>query len=471
MQKQENTAMTQTLLQMGMPVAIGMLMTFLFQLVDSYFIGQLGAKELAVISFSFPVYLLLLGFFMGAASGVATAIGKAIGENNSEKAKILSSMAHLAFICFTILLGILGIYTITPVFTILGASSTQISLVANYMLPLYSGMFLLVGGLVGNSVLLAKSLTKRATIIMGIGGVVNLLLDYLFIFGYGGVIPRMELAGAAWATVISWFVIFVLMIFTVWRQDLFSAKLLLPKYWQLGYLQEIVQLSSPAILSQVMTPLSVAVITRLLANFGGEYVAAYGVVSRIESLGLTGILSLSVIITPLGAQYFGGHRQDKLDAMVALAGRMTVYWGIGFYLCILVFSQQIIAIFTDDLGVIAQGQIYLRFVGISYPLFGLFLITGSFLNGVYQASRSLQLTLLKNLLCTVPFAILAAQYNYKVLCLAIACANIAGFILAARYLRSWMREKSSTLLQVSPLFDYWSDMRNLSLFLWRKIKL
>ncbi|MEM7181260.1 MAG: MATE family efflux transporter [Spirochaetota bacterium] len=470
MQTQENTAMTRTLLQMGMPVAIGMLMTFLFQLVDSYFIGKLGAKELAAISFSFPVYLLLLGFFMGAASGVATAIGKAIGENNTEKAKSISSMAHLAFMCFTILIGILGMYSITPVFTILGASSTQISLVSNYMFPLYSGMFLLVGGLVGNSVLLAKGLTKRATVIMGIGGVVNLLLDYLFIFGYG-MIPRMELAGAAWATVISWFVIFFLMVVTVWRQDLISWRLLLPRHWQLGYLQEILQVSSPAILSQVMTPISVAVITRLVANLGEEYVAAYGIVSRIESLGLTGILSLSVIITPLSAQYLGGQRQDKLDAMVALAGRMTVYWGIGFYLCILAFSQQIVSIFSDNLAVIAQGQVYLQFVGISYPFFGLFLITVSFLNGVYQASSSLQLTFIKNLLCTIPLALLAAQYNYKVLCSGLAFANIAGAILAAKYLRLWMQQSASNLVNVHPLLDYYTDIKHFTSFLWRKIKL
>ena len=109
------------LLSMAAPAAFGMLMTFLFQLVDSYFVGQLGTQPLAAMSFAYPVYILIVSLFMGIASGVSAAVGKASGENNQRKAQSLTSLSVLLFSGATLVLGLVGYSTLPTTFALLGA--------------------------------------------------------------------------------------------------------------------------------------------------------------------------------------------------------------------------------------------------------------------------------------------------------------------------------------------------------------
>ena len=96
------------LLSMAAPAAFGMLMTFLFQLVDSYFVGQLGTQPLAAMRFAYPVYILIVSLFMGIASGVSATVGKALGENNQRKAQSLTNLSVLLFSSATLVLGLVG---------------------------------------------------------------------------------------------------------------------------------------------------------------------------------------------------------------------------------------------------------------------------------------------------------------------------------------------------------------------------
>jgi len=453
-----------SLIAMAAPASIGMLMTFLFQLVDTYFVGKLGSHELAAISFSFPVYILVIGLFMGIASGVSSTVGKALGEQQFEKAKSATTISIITFMLITIGLGYFGYHNITLLFSQLGAQGNMLVLISDYMQLLYLGMFLLVGGLIGNSALMAKGVMARSTLVMGIGGVVNLVLDYLLIFGMGP-IPAMALQGAALATVISWFLIFILMTILAARENLISFSGL-KSFKQAGLsLLEISRIAIPAVAAQVLNPVAIAVITRLVSQHGHEAVAAYGIAARLESLGLTGILALSVILTPFSAQNFGAGRQDRLDQVVAYSGRMTVYWGLLLFIVMLLSAEMLGAIFSDDAAVIRQVRYYFYIVGISFPAFGLALISTSIFNGVYQPFDSLKITLVKSLVLTIPLTLLGSIISLEGVWIGLAIANILGAVYAGRLINRWLAEKNSRLHGHNPLLDYWSDLKHLlSLF-------
>lgn len=443
------------IIKMTAPAAVGILMTFMFQLVDTYFIGKLGTTELAAASFAYPIYFLVVSLFMGLSAGVSSTIGKALGEQNFKKAKMLTTVSQIVFILLTVIIGAVGYYTITPVFSALGASSEMIALVAQYMEVIYIGMFFLVGTLIGNASLMAKGVMVQSTVIMGIGGLVNLILDYILIFGMGD-IPAMGLQGAGLATVLSWVVTLVLMNLLLVKEKLVSFSFGSFAYVKAG-LGEVFTVGGPAVAAQVLNPIAIAVITRVVSGYGDTAVAAFGIASRIESLGLTGVMSLSVVMTPMVAQNFGAKIQSRLDEIVMYSGKITVYWSVVLYTVLLLFTGAISSIFTDQVEVVDHIQYYFYIIGATFPFFGLTLITTSFFNGVYRPQDSLKLTLVKSLGLTIPLVIIGSFVSLSGVWAGIALANIVGMIYSNKLLTKWLKENNSALLKKAAIKDYIND--------------
>jgi len=443
---------------MAAPAAVGMLITFLFQLVDTYFVGKLGTQELAAVSFSFPVYFLFISLFLGIASGVSSTVGKALGEQNVGKVQSVTFISLFLMIVISQILGIAGYYSIDPVFSLLGATETLLPLIKTYMEPLFLGMSALAGTLVGNAAMMAKGRMGLSTVVMGIGGLVNLVLDYALIFGLGPIEP-MALKGAAFATVISWLVTLGLMSLLLAKERLLSWTAIGSFDQMVKDTREIFSIGIPSVAAQIFNPIAIGVLTRTVASFGTGAVAAYGIATRIETLALTGILSLSVILTPVVAQNFGAHKKHRLDQVIAYSGRLTVYWGFMVYLILIVTSGFIAPLFSSDPEVIKHTQLYFYLVGFSFAGYGLTLITTSFFNGVYEPKLSLKLTLIKSLGFMIPFAIIGSFISLEAIWIGIALANISGAVYSGKLLNKWLAANGSSLVGHNPLNDYLSDFK------------
>ena len=450
----------EVLIAMTLPAAFGMLMTFLFQLVDTYFVAQLGDESLAAISYVFPVYFLIVSFFMGIAAGVSAVVAKALGEGNREKASSLTTMSLVIFMIFTLMLGGVGGITIPHVFYLLGVSELTMSLVSDYMVPLYLGMFTLVGTLIANAALMSKGIMIKTTLVMATGGFINLILDYFLIFG-NGPFPALALVGAAYASVISWCAMLALMVGLLYKEQLLSLSSLKNILMLRKQLAEVLTIATPAVAAQILNPISIAVITRLLSQYGNDAVAAYGIASRVQSLGLTIVLALSVVITPIAAQQYGAKLQTRLDHVVALSGRITVCWGIFLYIVLLLLAEPIAAIFTDSDDIVRFSRYYFYIVGASLPGFGLVLITAGFFNGVQQPKRSLTLTLMIYVMLTIPLAWIGSMMDLVGIWFGLAAANILGAIYAGKLLHQWKVGQSSSLVGRHSLVDYIDDVKGL----------
>lgn len=149
----------------------------------------------------------------------------------------------------------------------------------------------------------------------------------------------------------------------------------------------------------------------------------------------------------------------RLDQTVANAGRLTVYWGLLAFAVVGLFSDEILGIFTQSSNVISLGAPYFWIVGISFPSFGLLLITTSFFNGAQAPRLSLKLTVVKSLVLTIPMALLGAWWSLESIWVALALANILGSVYAYKVLNRWLVESNSELPNKSILADYRSDFR------------
>ena len=194
-----------TLLNLTLPMILGLLSVILFNVVDTFYISLLGYKELAAISFTFPVVFSVMSISIGLSVGASAIISQTIGKQDWVGARRMT--LHSLVIAFSIVVSIslLGLLISDPLFRLLGAQVDTLPLIDSYMQVWFLTTGLIVTPMVGNGAIRATGDTLTPSIVMCIAGVCNMILDPLLIFGVGP-FPRLEMQGAAIATALSYLI-------------------------------------------------------------------------------------------------------------------------------------------------------------------------------------------------------------------------------------------------------------------------
>ena len=446
------------LFAMSAPISLGMLSTFLFQVVDTWFVGRLGTAELAALSFSSALFFLLVGLFIGLSVGASSLVARALGEGDASRAARFARTSVVLAGGLAALLSLIGLLTIGPVFGLLGADAAILPLIAEYMGVLYLGMPLLAVALVGNAAVRATGRVRAPEVLMGAAGVINLVLDYLLIFG-AGPFPRLEIQGAALATVISWGFVAVSTGVLLVRARLLRRQRVEGGSPRSAVLPPILRLSAPTVATQVLTPLTAAFVIFLAAKSGAEVVAALGIATRIELLGLVGISSVSVALVPFVAQNFGARNRARVDEAIVFAGKASFYWGALLFVALVLGAGPVARMFSGDETVQHYVTLYFRIVAISYAPAGLLAVTSSIFNGVQIPGESLRILMVKTFAFTAPLASLGALFGAVGLFAAVSLANVLGGVYAARTMRRCLRAADTDLARRRPVDDYIADWR------------
>ncbi len=450
---------SKALISMSLPISIGMLSTFLFQVIDTYFIGQLGPNALAALGFASTVYFLLVGLFIGLSVGVSIIIGQASGAGDRAKVRSVTGLSLLIGFLLAVTLAFLGIIGLGPIFRGMGASEEILPLIEAYMFPLLLGIPLLTTGILSGGILRATGRVAPPEILMAIAGLFNLFFDYALIFGHWG-FPEMGIRGAALATVLSWVLIFVGMQLLLLRDRLWSLQWVREKGLS-AMMGEILSLSAPTVLTQIIGPFTLMYLTFLLAHQSPLAVAAFGVAGRIETLLMIGVLGVSTAITPFIAQNSGAQQDRRIDEAIAFGGKASTYLGLIVALLLFAFIQPIASWFSNDSQVIAYTTQYFYLVSLTYTFHGLYLITTSIFNGLKLPLNSLKISLIKAFLLTLPLTWLGSHWGIKGIFVALALSNILAGLYAAVQMRRSIRNSKSSLVGVSILQDYLKDWKNI----------
>lgn len=447
------------LVSMSLPISIGMLSTFLFQVIDTYFVGQLGADELAALSFSSTVYFLLVGLFIGLSVGVSIIIGKAKGGGELDKIRKTTWIALSLCLMLSILISFLVIFFIESFFSMLGAGEDILPLIKAYTIPLLVGMPLLTTGLMAGGILRATGNITKPEVLMAVAGVINLLLDYVLIFGEWG-FPEMGIQGAAYATVSSWVFVILGMILLLLKDQLlvvgFKAKNSTKQI-----LKEIINLGIPTVVTQIIGPFTLMFLTFLLAKQSTMAVAAFGVAGRIETLLMIGILGVSTAMTPFIAQNLGAHKQQRIDEAIAFGGRASTYLGLLVALLLFVLIRPIAGIFSDNVEVINYTSSYFYLVSLSYVFYGLYLITTSIFNGLQLPINSLKISVVKSMLFTVPLTLIGSLWSVEGIFIGLAGSNVLAGMYAGYEMRKEFKRTKSNLAQVKVIQEYKKDLEKI----------
>jgi putative MATE family efflux protein len=441
----------QSIRSLMLPMLMGMVALLSYSIADTYFIGQLGTLELAAISFTFPVGFIVGAVTMAFGIGTSSVCARLFGADKLEDVERVTVHAMLLGIVTGAILVFIGLMTIDPVFTALGADESTLPIIHRYMRIYYWGGAFLVVPMITNSVLRASGNAKTPAMIMTVAAVINIILDPILIFGLFGM-PRLEVEGAAIATVAANFGSTLASVAVIYfKEHIVSFRALWPGLI-LDSWRRILHVGIPAMTSSLIAPLTTAFITYQVAQFGNEAVAGFGVASRVEGLMLIALMALSAAVTPFVGQNFGAQMFDRVRAGMHWAYRFSFIYGIVIAVVLALSANFIAGLFTDDPKAIAATTMHMRIVPLSYFALGLAMTANGSFNAIGKPMPAMFISLTRTILVYAPLAFLLAYLYGLVGVFAAACtANLIagglGYFWFKRTLTRTLEEEEAVLLK------------------------
>jgi putative MATE family efflux protein len=419
-----------TLVNMTMPMIVGMVMLMTFGIVDTFFVSLIGTNELAAISFTFPVTFMIISFNIGLGIGTSAVIGRYIGSGDDSNAKLLATGSLMLVFVLVGILSVAGYLSIDFIFTLMGASNELLPLIYDYMSIWYvAGVFLAIP-MVGNAVLRASGDTKTPSIIMAVGGGINVVLTPVLIFGYLG-FPVLGIKGAAIATCFSWAVCVVWIIYLLAvKRGLMEPRLL---SWAefIPAAKGLLSIGLPAAGSNMLTPISAAIVTSIVAGYGAQAVAAWGVGNRLESIASIVVLALSMSLPPLISQNFGANQFKRIHTAYKMCIKFIIVWQLLVFLLLALLAPYIASVFADDKSVAEQIALFLLIVPIGYGFQGVIILTNSSLNAMHMPLVAMWLSIIRLFVCYVPITALGSYlFGLEGLFWACVIANVFAALVS-----------------------------------------
>lgn len=428
---------------MTLPMILGMIVLMSFGIVDTFFISLIGTNELAAISFTFPVTFTVISLNIGLGIGTSAVIGRYLGSGDSSNAKVLATGALMLVFVLVGILSIMGFFSIDFIFTLMGASEVLLPLIFDYMSVWYfAGVFLALP-MVGNAVLRASGDTKTPSIIMAVGGAINAVLDPILIFGWMG-FPALGIKGAAIATTIAWAVCVIWIIYLLAiKRGLMEPRLLSWTEFKPAA-KGVLTIGLPAAGANMLTPISAAIVTAIVATYGTQAVAAWGVGNRIESIASIVVLSMSMSLPPFISQNFGANQYDRIHKSYQLCIKFVLIWQFLVYITIAILAPYIGAVFADEQRVAEQITLFLMIVPLGYGLQGIIILTNSSFNAIHKPMVAMWLSIIRLFVCYVPITALG---SYLVGLEGIFWGCIIANVLAASVSFYWFKHELNELKQ------------------------
>ena len=336
-----------------------------YNLIDMIWIGKIGASAVASVGAA--------GMFMWLSNGLATLakmggqikVGHALGAQKKEDAASYAQSSIQMGIVFAIGFGILSIVFADEMIGFFQLNSAQVIQDAKLYLMITCGLVIFsFMNQIFTGILTAMGNSRTSFIATGIGLVLNIMLDPLFIFGFGA-IPPMGVAGAAIATVLAQLVVMLLFLHTILRDTVLFSNIHILHSYSSQHTMEIFRIGLPsAVQSMLFSGISM-VIARLIAGWGDAAVAVQKVGSQIESISWMTAEGYAAALNSFVAQNHGAKNTDRIREGYRLSMIVMLSWGVFCSFVLIVFPQLIFQVFIQEAEVLPMGVDYLRILGVS----------------------------------------------------------------------------------------------------------
>lgn len=413
--------------KMALPVVLSMLVSLVYNMVDTWFIAQTQNTALvAGVSLCAPMFTLMVAMGDIFGLGGSSLISRLLGQGEAKRVRHVSAFCSYGAIVWGVLVGALMLIFRQPILHLLGASSDTMDSAMAYYSYLALGAPAIIFTLVPSNILRTEGMAVASMVGSITGALVNMILDPIFIFGL-----NMGAGGAALATVLSNVVSAVLlMVLLVAKSQRLSMRLRDCSV-QRTELREILVIGVPASITNLMQSFAMTMTNRFLLPYGTENVAALGIALKVNMIVMLIMVGFAFGAQPLLGYNYGANNRERLRGILKFDVLVQLVFSVVMTVVFLIFAPQIIRIFMSDSGVMQAGSRILRCMVITMPLMGIILVCTTLFQAAGKAMPAFLLSISRQgvalLLCMV---VLSAVFGLYGVILAQAAADVASVILA-----------------------------------------
>lgn len=397
-----------TLVQLTIPMVFGILGIIAFNLADTYFVGKIGMVQMAALTFTFPVVTVINSINLGIGIGTSAVVSKAVGQRDHDLVKRLATDSLTLGFIFSLIAVMIGQLTIVPLFTMLGADAEVLPYIIKYMRVWYAGAPFVVIPMIGNNSIRALGDTKTPSMVMMLSAGINIIMDPLLIFGIGP-FPALGVTGAALATVIARGITFVFALYVlILREKVVSMhgatihKILVT--WK-----TILFIGVPNAIARIIIPVGTGIITGLIAGFGNNAVAGFGIATRLEFLFLAVVASLASVIPVFVGQNFGAGNFSRIRESIKMSQKFVLFYGVIAYAVLFLVARPLAMLFTKESAVVDVVVLYMRIAPAGYAFSGILQIMTASFNALHKPINGAILNLIQIIGLYVPIALIASK--------------------------------------------------------------
>lgn len=395
------------LLKFSLPAIIAMLVHSLYTVVDSIFVGRgVGELALAGVTVCFPIVIILMALVMLISMGSTTLISIRLGEKKGSEAEKIIGNAVVLFLIIGFSLTVFGLMFIEPLLALFGASVNVFPYATDYLGIILLGSVFMAIGVGMNNFIRAEGNPKTAMYTMIIGSIVNIILDYLFIFVF-----HWGIKGAALATVISYaFTTTWVLYYFLSGNSLLRIRL---KNFKLDGLliKGIMIVGFPAFAMQATYSIQNLVLNRSLVYYGGDLaLAAIGIIMSIATVIVTPIIGIAQGAQPIIGFNYGAKQLDRVKTTLKLAiVAATVIVTFSFIIS-RIWPTQLVGLFNQNPELIELGTHAMLIFLILLPLEGLQIVGAGYFQAVGKPVQATILSLSRQIIIFIPLALILPRF-------------------------------------------------------------
>lgn len=434
-QKMTATPIPRLVLTLAAPTVVSMLVTAIYNMADTYFVSQLGTSASGAVGIVFSIMAVIqaVGFTLG--MGAGSLVSRSLGAQDTDAASRYAATAFYTAIAFGLGLTVLGRLWMDPLMNLLGATPTILPFARDYAFYILLAAPVMAASFVMNNLLRAEGKAAFSMVGLTLGGVLNMLLDPLFIFGLG-----LGIAGAALATGLSQCVSFCILLSFFLRGK--AQTSLHPRHARgaARCLGPILKTGFPSFLRQGLGSVASVLLNKSAAVYGDAAVAAMAIVGRIFMLIFSVMLGIGQGFQPVcgynyGAKKYGRVRQAYRFTLLAGELAMGILAAIG-----LAVAPWLVGLFRDDAAVIATGSFAVRCQCVALLFMPFATCTSMLFQSVGQSGRAMFVSCLRQGLCFIPLiTILPALWGLAGVQTAQALADLCTFLICIPFAAAFFR--------------------------------
>ncbi len=445
----ESDNVEKTLNKLAVPGIIAMLISAIYNIVDSYFVGMLNSSEaMAAVAVAFPLFILISAVGQMFGVGAASYISRLLGKKDMEEANKTGSTTFFTAIVIALIFTVIGFVFMNKLLRIFGASDEIMVYALDYSRVLILGATFTILNMTLNNMIRAEGSPKYSMIAISLGAILNIVFDPIFMFAFD-----MGVKGAAIATVLGQGISTIFLI-SYYLKGKSTVKISLKNFtFNKRIYANVMQIGIATFARQALSSLSMGLINNAANPYGTAAVASVGITLRIMSIVMYVVFGYSQGFQPLAGYNYGAKKYKKLIRAIKYSLKVTTIFCTISSVLLIAFAPSVVGIFSSDPEVIKIGSMMLRYMCLFTSLFGFQNVYAVLFQALGKGKQALALSVARQGIFLIPAALILPDiFDITGVALIQPTADFLTIILTgvmAFQFRGYLKDKDEVSIEVA----------------------